>query len=210
MNNLALVPNVIPIHSREMTKDRLKSAVGKVLANVGFQNLDVNQVAHEAGLDRKLIYQYFGGLQGLVYEYGQTQDFWPDVEELLGDEQDVISSLPPHEVMALFFKRYMHAILKRPYTLEILAWEAIERNALTKTLEEIRSKTALQFFEYMEQDPPKNVDLTALVLLMAGAINFIVVRSRIYPSLGGIDLRADEGWKRLERTIDQLLSGILK
>lgn len=210
MGKLSVVTNVVPIRNKEITKDKLIKAVGKVLASVGFRQLGVNMVAREAGVDKKLIYRYFHGLEGLVAAYGQSLDFWPTAEELLGSDERYIQSMVPHELMSLFFRRYLRAILSRPHTLEILAWEAIERNQLTKGLEEVRVKTALEFFELMEHEPPEEVDLTALVLFMAGAVNFLAVRSRNHPTLGGVDLQSEAGWARIEKVIDQLMEGVLK
>jgi len=207
--NLKVMPKVIPIRNKEMTQERLIKAVGKVMAEVGFQRLGVNLVAREAGVDKKLIYRYFHGLQGLVAAYGETVEFWPTAEELMRDDLERIREMVPHQLMALFFKRYLHAILRRPQTLEILAWEAIERNELTRGLEEVRAKTALEFFELMREDPPEHVDLTALVIVMAGAVNFLAVRSRIHRSLGGVDLQSDAGWGRIEGTIDLILERTL-
>ncbi|NDV19727.1 TetR family transcriptional regulator [Pseudodesulfovibrio sp. JC047] len=204
MANLKIVPNVVPIRNKELTKKRLIRAVGKVVSEVGFQKLGVNLVAREAGVDKKLIYRYFHGLHGLMAAYSQTVDFWPTAEELLGEDVNSIERMSSHVLMSLFFKRYLKAILRRPHTLEILAWEAIERNELTEVLEEVRVKTALEFFELMEEEPPSDVDLTALVLIMAGAINFLAVRSRIHQSLGGVDLQSEAGWKRIEDTLDTL------
>lgn len=200
---------VIPIRNKELTKDKLIKAVGKVLAEVGFRQLGINLVAREAGVDKKLIYRYFDGLEGLVSAYGETLDFWPSASELLGSDREHIREMGPHELVALFFKRYLRAILSRPYTLEILAWEGVERNHLTKALEEVRVKTALEFFELMEEEPTEEVDLTALVLFIAGAVNFLAVRSRMHKTLGGVDLQSEEGWLRIEKTIDQLMEGIL-
>ena len=207
---LKALPKVVPIRNKEITQDRLVRAVGKVLAEVGFHRLGVNLVAREAGVDKKLIYRYFGGLDGLVAAYGKTVEFWPTAEELLGDDSETIRRMAPSALMSLFFKRYLRAILNRPQTLEILAWEALERNDLTLGLEEVRVKTALEFFELMAQDPPDDVDLTALVLLMAGAMNFLAVRSRIHSSIGGVDLRSEEGWRRIECTVDLILSKTLR
>lgn len=209
MTDIRMVPKVIPIRNKELTKKKLVKAVGKVIGNIGFQRLGVNMVAREAGVDKKLIYRYYHGLQGLVAEYAQTLDFWPSAEELVGQDKEMIGHMVPHELIALFFKRYLRAILGRPYTLEILAWEAVERNELTKVLEEVRVKTALEFFELMEEEPSIDVDLTALVLFMAGAINFLAVRSRNHRSLGGVDLQSEQGWKRIEDTIDQIMIGVL-
>lgn len=210
MSHLKVVNNVVPIRNKELTKERLVKAVGKVIAEVGFQRLGVNRVAKEAGVDKKLIYRYFHGLPNLVAEYGKTVEFWPTGEELLGPDMEAVRSMQPHEVMSLFFKRYLKAILSRPHTLEILAWEAIERNELTKGLEGIRAKTALEFFELMEQDPPEGVDLTALVLIVAATANFLAVRSRIHRTLAGVDLQTEEGWARIETTIEKMMEGVLK
>ncbi|AMK13004.1 MAG: TetR/AcrR family transcriptional regulator [Pseudodesulfovibrio sp.] len=210
MAHLNAVPKVIPIRNKEITKEKLVKAVGKVIAEVGFQRLGVNQIAREAGVDKKLIYRYFSGLQGLVAEYGRTLEFWPSGEELMGGDSESIRSLPPNKLFSLFFKRYLRAILRRPLTLEILAWEAIERNDLTRALEENRVRTALEFFELMDEDPPEEVDLTALVLIMAGAMNFLAVRSRKHRTLGGVSLQSEEGWKRIEDTVDLMLERTLK
>lgn len=200
---------VIPLKNKELTKDKLVKAVGKVVADVGFRRLGVNLVAREAGVDKKLIYRYFNGLEGLVAAYGRTIDFWPSATELLNGEKDSIRQMSPHDLMALFFKRYVRAILARPYTLEILAWEGVERNYLTDTLEEVRIKTALEFFEMMETDPPEGIDLTALVLFVAAGLNYLAVRSRMHSSLGGVDLQSEEGWKRIDKVVDQLIEGVL-
>ena len=210
MAYLKAVPKVIPIRNKEITKDRLIQAIGKVIAEVGFQHLGVNLVAREAGVDKKLIYRYFHGLPGLVAAYGETADFWPTSAELLGDDLERIRNMAPHAVLSEFFKRYLRAILSRPITLEILAWEAIERNELTKGLEEVRAKTALEFFELMQADPPENLDLTALVLILAGAVNFLAVRSRIHSSLGGVELQSEEGWQRIESALDFMLDKIFQ
>jgi len=205
VENLKAVPKVIPIRNKDLTKQKLIAAVGKVVAQVGFQRLGVNMVAREAGVDKKLIYRYFQGLPGLMAAYGKTLEYWPTAEELLGEDIQRIKAMPPHELMAAFFKRYLRAILKRPHTLEILAWEAIERNELTKALEEVRAKTALEFFELMNDDPPEEIDLTALVIILAGSMNFLAVRSRIHRTLGGVDLQTEAGWKRIEDTLDIML-----
>lgn len=210
MTKLKAVPKVIPIRNKEITKEKLVKAVGKVLAEVGFQRLGVNLVAREAGVDKKLIYRYYHGLEGLVAEYGRTVEFWPTAEELLGGDTERIREMAPHEIMSQFFKRYLRAILRRPQTLEILAWEGVVRNELTRGLEEVRVKTALEFFELMQADPPEEVDLTALVMILAAAVNFLAVRSRIHDSLGGVDVRSESGWKRIEDTFDLLLERTLQ
>lgn len=205
MTHVRLVPKVIPIRSKELTKEKLITAVGRVLAQEGFKGIGVNAVAREAGVDKKLIYRYFHGLTNLVAAYGHSLEFWPSAEELVGDDLECIRHMGPGELMAEFFKRYLRAIRSRPQTLEIMAWEGVERNELTLQLEGVRVKTALEFFEHLGEDPPDEVDLTALVLIMAGAVHFLTTRSRNHRSIGGIDLQGEDGWRRIENTMELML-----
>jgi hypothetical protein len=57
----------------------------------------------------------------------------------------------------------------------------------------------------MEQDPPVDVDLTALVLFLAGGVNFLAVRSLVTGCVGGVDLVSPAGWARIEETIDLIV-----
>lgn len=195
------------IDRREQTKEKLIKAVGKVLGENGFKGLGVNKVAREAGVDKVLVYRYFGGLAELIGEYSRTVDFWPTVGELLGPNPDRIKKMLPDEQVAEFFKSFLSALRKRPLTQDILAWELLERNEFTKQLEDIRIRTILEYFEQLDE-MPDDENLSAIVVLMGGAINHLIVKSRINRSIGGIDLESEEGWTRIDKGIDLLLKGI--
>lgn len=69
------------VRNKEKSKQRLLAAVGKILKAKGFAALKVNDIAAVAGLDKKLIYNYFGGTDGLIDEYIRSLDFWSNVSE---------------------------------------------------------------------------------------------------------------------------------
>lgn len=68
-----------PIRNKEKTKQKLLNAVGKILATKGYSELKVSKIATVAGLDKKLIYSYFGSTDKLIDEYIKSQDFWANV-----------------------------------------------------------------------------------------------------------------------------------
>ena len=195
---------VIPLCDADLTRKRLVGAAGEVLAREGFKGLTEEKVCAEAGVERRLLYKHFHGLKGLLAAFRVSPDFWPTAEELVAGDEEALRRLPPHALMAEFFKRYMRAIRRRPRTLDILSWEGRERNAYTRVIEQGRERTALEFFEYMHDDPPEDVDLSVLVALVAGAVHFLTVRSRVGDFFGGLDLRADEDWLRVERAIEHI------
>ncbi len=192
---------------KKFTKQKLITAVGEILSKDGFKSLGVNKVAKVAGVDKVLVYRYFGGLPELIGEYSRTIDFWPSAEELIGTNFDNLKKLPPDMQIAAFFKSFISALRKRPITQDILVWELLERNELSKQLEQIRIKIILEYFEYFK-NIPDDENLTAIIVLMGGAINHLIVKSRINSSIGGIDLESDEGWERINKGVDLLLRGI--
>lgn len=200
---------IIPITKSRTVKDRLIEAVGTVLARDGFNAANSETVAREAGMHAAAVHRRFGGLAGLVAAFGYSESFWPTIDELVGDDMDLLKRMTPGELMAAFFKRYLVSMLKRPKTLEILAWELRERNELSKLLEDVRVRTALEFFELMQGEVPENVDLTAVVALMASAVAHLAVRSRNTRTFGGIDLESELGRKRIESAVDVLMKSTL-
>ena len=82
---------------REATRTRLIGAVGTLLSQEGFKGLGVNAVAREAGVDKVLIYRYFGGLQGLIVSFGREGNFWPSIRISFVHSIVVFSFAPPRQ-----------------------------------------------------------------------------------------------------------------
>ncbi|WP_228435704.1 TetR/AcrR family transcriptional regulator [Chryseobacterium pennipullorum] len=72
------------IRNKERSKKKFLDAVGKILKTNGYAALKVNDIAATAGVDKKMIYTYFGGMDGLMDEYIRSQDYWSriTVEEI--------------------------------------------------------------------------------------------------------------------------------
>ena len=191
--------------NRSETEKKLVSAVGAILARDGFRALGVNSIAREAGVDKVLIYRYFGGLHELASAYARSEEFWPSVDELLAGAGELPSPCPPAKRLSLYFKSFTRAIRARPQSVEILAWEMVERNELTDIIDARRERTALELLQDVGDDVPDTLDLSVAVALLAGALNYLLVASMRRGSHGGVDLRSDEGWDRILDTLDTIL-----
>lgn len=191
---------------RTATERRLVDAVGAVLARDGLRGVGVNALAREAGVDKVLIYRYFGGLHELVSAYARSDAFWPGVDELAGDAADPYEDPPaPARLLSGYFRNYAAAILRRPRTLEILAWEMVERNELTDILDDRRERTALELLQRLPEGSARGTDLTALVAFVSTALGGLAIASARRGSLGGVDLRSDAGWERMLALVDEML-----
>jgi AcrR family transcriptional regulator len=195
---------------RAATEERLLQAVGTVLARDGFGAIGVNAIAREAGIDKVLIYRYFGGLPELLTAWGASGRFWPTVDELLGDDAARVQALPLAERLALFFDRFIDALRARPLTLEILAAEIVERNALTAILEAERETWGERVeAAFGGDDFRRRPELHGVTLLLVAGVQYLLVRSRQIRLFGGLHLDRDADWHALKQALHQMAAGWL-
>ena len=191
-----------PARDREATKTRILGAVGVVLARDGFGAVGVNAIAKEAGVDKVLIYRYFGGLPELLREWGASGRFWPRVAELLGADPQAFHRLDAPERYARFFEHFIDALRERPLTLEILAAEIVERNDLTAILESEREAWGEEASRLLAAGEfARRPALRGLTLLLVAGVQYLLVRSRKIRIFGGVDLTNDAGWDELKASI---------
>lgn len=190
---------------RAATEERILAAVGEVLARDGFAALGVNAIAKQAGVDKVLIYRYFGGLPELLHTWGASGRFWPRVADLLGDDPQALLALPPAERYARFFSHFVDELRLRPLTLEVLAAEVVERNELTAILEAEREAWGDEATRVLGGDAlASRPFMRGVTLLLVAGVQYLLLRSRKIRVFGGVDLRSDEGWDELKHSIDEL------
>ena len=187
---------------RQATERKILDAVGNLLASKGFHKFGINAVARQARVDKVLIYRYFGGMPDLLRAYAEAGTYWPTLEEVAGGDPERLRGKPLHETVATLLCNFGRAIRKRPVTLEILAWESIERNELAKVLEKVREDFSKNLSRaFMGGQDVASGDLAAIVSLLTAGINYLAVRSRKVGRYGEVNLRSEEGWRRLESAI---------
>jgi len=195
---------------RQASEERILAAVGEVLARDGFRGLGVNAIARQSGIDKVLIYRYFGGLPELLQAWGASGRFWPSLEELIGPDPQEVLSLPAAERFALFFDRFIDALRARPLTLEILAAEIVEHNALTAILEVEREQWGAQIESVLGgAEFSARPHLRGVTLILVAGVQYLLVRARNLQVFGGIDLRSDAGWNTLKQSIRSIAGPLL-
>lgn len=187
---------------RELTEQRLIETVGRLLARSGFAALGVNSLAREAGVDKVLIYRYFDGLPNLLKAYCERGDFWPTAGEVLQPDAPTLRAAPLAQRTAAIVVNLLDALRRRPQTIEILAWEVVERNALTDTLAAIRERWSREVTELVLPDAAEDQsDFLALANLLVAGIQYLLIRSRMTAVYGGIPLGSDAGWERIRKAV---------
>ena len=195
---------------RLRTEERLVSAVGELLREGGVSALGVNAVAERAGVEKVLVYRYFGGLDGLMAAYAARSDFWPTLDELLGPEQEVLRDVDPARAAAKVLANYARALRRRKVTLDLLAFECGNRNALTVALEEVRERRSDELYAALASAGfPLSGAVGAVGALFSAAINYLTVRGRDIRVFGGLPGRGDADWDAIQSAMETTFRALL-
>lgn len=197
-----------PVKSRDAaaTRARILDAVGTLLSREGFGALGVNAVAREAGVDKVLIYRYFGGIDQLLEAWASELDFWPSVEEILGSSPES----DPSAFAAGMLIRHLNALRSRPHTLEVMAWEAVERHPLTRILDRVREARAEQLMAAIPSHRfGEGQDLPAISALLSAGLQHLLLRSRTVNTYNGVAIASPEGWGRIEGAVQTLCKALV-
>ena len=186
---------------RARTEEELLSAVGRLLSRSGFEDVGVNAVAREAGVDKVLIYRYFGKMPELLRAFAERGGHWPSDAELLGEAPPE----EPRELAAHVLIRFGQAIRARPETQSILKRELSERNPLTDALADAREEQAMRLLARIGD---LGVDAAAVGALIAAGLTYLALRAGTVEKYNGVDLRSDAGWEQIERAVRLIVASL--
>lgn len=192
--------------NRDATRERILAAVGTLLARDGFSGLGVNAVAREAGVDKVLIYRYFGGIEALLDAWGR--------EALAASAPSPAPEGPAGQAAAraaAALLAFVRSAREHPQALEVMRWELVEDNALTRRLAELREAAGFADLERLGVDDSRarEVDLPAVAAILSAGLLHLALRARTAPRWLGIPLRSPQGWARLERAAASLVERVL-
>jgi len=188
--------------NKARTRSAILAAAGRLLAREGFRNLGINAVAREAGVDKVLIYRYFGGMEDLLKAYAEAGDFWPSAESLVAAVRTGRPS-DDAELAADLLIAFGRAIRSRPITQEIMRWELLERNELTDALARYREDEAVKLLGLLHQS--SEVDVQAIGALLAAGQTYLLLRAKTAETYDGLRLDEDADWARVEDAIRRLV-----
>lgn len=198
------------VRDKKATCQRLIEAVGELLANDGFQSMGINAIARTANVDKVLIYRYFGGLDGLIKAYSEEGLYWPSAREIIGNDDTALRALSLEDMTVAIMQRFIHAVKKRPITLEVMLWEMVDRNPLTEAFVQVRVQVMESIYKQLGKpiaDAPKELDINAIIACFGSAMIYLHLRAKQVKSFYGVDLQSDEGWQRVEVMLERMIRG---
>ena len=191
---------------KNRTMQRLVAAVGSVIREQGFGAVGVNAVARKAGVDKVLLYRYFGNLETLLKEYVSASDYYKTAASTVSPSIDRLSRREIQNLGSQILLGQLRCLRESPDLQEIYRWELSTDNPVTRSLAEQREREGVAILSmFAKRVDASKMDLPAMIaVILAGGIH-LTLRTKSADVFNGVELGTPAGLERIERAIDALL-----
>lgn len=189
------------------TEKNLLDAVSHIIENDGFTKIGVNRIANKAGCDKVLIYRYFGGLDGLLVEWAKRHDYYSFAYSEFIETIKRAESKDIKQIVKDVLIRQLHYLKDNVLMQELLVWELSGHSSFKGILEE-RERSGYKLQEELNRYLNIGNDTDMYIATIISAINYIVLFTRQYHKINGIDFSKPESWGRLETVISKYVDFI--
>jgi AcrR family transcriptional regulator len=164
---------------REQTKQKLIHAAGKVLRLKGLQHTSSSAIARLAGVDRKLISRYFGGLNGLLEAYVIQQDYWLTYARELQTKPDAANIHQVREMLiSVLVNQFTYFYNNEPMQRLILE-EIGSKQWLMASISRIRESRGGEFLNVTDElFDGTSIDFRAIASVLVGGIYYITLHCK--------------------------------
>lgn len=198
----------VPItKNKELTKRKLILAVGETIKLEGFNAISASKVARIAGVDRKLINRYFGGLNQLIEAYVVENDYWllftEHINELL-----VSNKFPgSKELITSVLQNQFTFFLKEKDMQRLILWELSTHSPLMKSIHNVRESTGQRLLELSDfHFKDSNVNFRAIGALIVGGIYYTILHTiHNGGTFTDIEVGSDRGQAEILKAIRQIV-----
>ncbi|UKB78618.1 TetR/AcrR family transcriptional regulator [Chryseobacterium sp. MEBOG07] len=192
-----------PLREKARTMRILVAAVGTTLKKYSYPGLTVVNIAKEAGLNRKLIYAYFGSLDNLIETYLSEKDFWKSGAKKMIKSMDNLGIPEIHKVLQAQFD----SLLKDKAQQKIIHWGLGEKNKVLRKISDQRERAGEAMLVILEKDFKNSpIDIRALLAVQIASIYYLSLHAKSYgTTFCGIDINKSEGKERISKAIQKTI-----
>ncbi len=197
-----------PVRNKERTKANLVTALGKILKEDGFSGLSISRVADVAKVDRRLIYDYFGSLEGLVKEYLNSNDYWKISPEEIGDIVQTSKEDSGKTLAYSVLENQFDSLIRNEEMRRIITWGLSEKLPILKELdlkrEDIGNRILSEVFDGHFEDSDKN--FRAMYAILMGGVYYLTLHAKMQENpFCGIDLQQPSGQEEIKKALKQFI-----
>ena len=197
------------VKNKEATKKMIYEALEQIIKEGGVSAIGINNIAKTAGVDKVLIYRYFGGLGELLKDFIKQKDYFTNfiINEISLDKLKTGKSKKEF-LKSVLLNQYNYI---KGYTVfaEMLIWELSVKNEITEYIAQERERVGLNNLKILSQKFKINSNFNVITSLLISGIYYLALRSKTVDDFNGIKLNEPKGNKVIEEGINMILDLVI-
>ncbi|MFD0795479.1 TetR/AcrR family transcriptional regulator [Mucilaginibacter litoreus] len=196
------------VNDKERSMQKLIDAVGVIIKTKGYTGLGPTNIAKCAGLNKKLIYLYFGSVENLIEIYVKGKDYWVAATGNAGELMEKNKGKNTKDILEALLVNQLDYFYQEEEMQKIVLWQISERTKIMYDVCEERERLGDKYFELADQElKNSSVDIRAIAGLLVGGIYHMVLHAKSTDSLFcQIDVNQEDGKTRIKTAIKQILN----
>jgi len=194
--------------NKELTKQRIINAVGEIFKTEGQKGLKIARIAAKAGVDRALIYQYFGkDIKALIEKYIVQKDYWLRFFEKISTEAGKNNHETSKDLVIDILQNQWRYFSEDIEMQHLILWELSGNSELMKSIHNTRELLSEPILEMAETNfVNTDVNFKAIAVLLLGGIYYANLHTMYNGNIMcGLDIKSPSGQNEIIRTISQLM-----
>jgi AcrR family transcriptional regulator len=193
---------------KEVTKQRIISVVGEIFQAEGHKSLYIARIARQAGVDRSLIYQYFGkDVKTIIEAYIVQKDYWLKFFNRINEEVSKSDYQSGKDLIIDVLQKQWQYFSSDLEMQHLILWELSGDSELMRSIHntrELMGQSILELADLRFNDT--NVNFRSITVLLLGGIYYANIHS-LYngPIMCGMDVKAVQNQADMMRAIQQIV-----
>lgn len=190
--------------NKEATQQRILAVAAHILATQGLEALGVNTLAKAANCDKKLIYRYFGGMDGVMAAIGDdvAQRFAMTLQDDVGQD-----TLGWRAFELALLNGLLAAYRTDPLLAQLRAAEIAGPLGGFAPFAQARGAYLAQWMarHRPRSAPPQDIDIPAFNAVIIGAVEAAVICAMQANSFAGLPLETAQDWNRYHEMLQKIV-----
>lgn len=183
-----------------------------IIKTKGFSALRISKVANIAGVDRKLVYRYFGNLNNLTEAYVAENDYWLLFAEHFKTLSQGLDSSNSQAFINDILQDLFKHFLNEKEMQNLILMELSGDSPIMRSIHNVRELIGQQLLATTDDHfQNTNVNFRAISALLVGGIYYMILHTRKNGYLfADVDLKSEEGTRAIQETMAQVIDWAFK
>lgn len=189
--------------SKEETKEKLLNAVGRILESEGHTGLKLSKIAAKAGVDKSLIYRYFGDVDNLIEIFLLREDYWAGTARNVNDAVGDLKDIKVLDLINYYLEKQYDTVSENKVLQKTMLWSISEKNSVMAKMIANREETGADLFKLTDQILDKNqVNFRAISAINVAATYYLAMHSAHNEgTFCELALHTEEGKEEIKKAI---------